>query len=140
MTYPEITAPILAAHPTTQAIYLYGSWGTGHQHPGSEINLAVLLPHADAKTDNRLEWERLATSIARIAHVDYANLVNLWLTNLDPRIEVLRADRVIHCTDEGARISFEALTLTMWQDWNFQRARYRKEMLEHEKHHQCNQP
>jgi len=37
-----IVHPILAAHPRTQAIYLYGTWGTKHQHPDSEINLAVL--------------------------------------------------------------------------------------------------
>ena len=39
---------ILEAHPTTQAIYRYGTWGTAAQRPDSDLDLAVLLPHAEA--------------------------------------------------------------------------------------------
>ena len=50
MNHPNITAPILAAHPDTQAIYLYGTWGTEYQRPDSDVDIAVLLPYTTARS------------------------------------------------------------------------------------------
>ena len=34
-----IFCPVLATHPDTQAIYLYGTWGTEYQRPDSDVDI-----------------------------------------------------------------------------------------------------
>ncbi len=46
ITYMEaqMTETILAQFPDTQAIYLFGSFGTEHEWPASDVDIALLLP------------------------------------------------------------------------------------------------
>lgn len=131
--HPNITAPILAAHPDTQAIYLYGSWGTEYQRQDSDLDIAVLLPHDEAKRVSRREWRLLAVEVAAAAaaaKVGRAELINLRCVDTTFQIKIMSADRLIHCTDEDARINFEALALSMYQDHNYRLAKMRKEIIE----------
>lgn len=110
-----IFQPILAAHSTTQAIYLYGTWGTEHQHPGSDIDLAVLLPHDEAKKIDMWEWNLLTMDVARAARVERADLINLRTAPVILRKEIIIAERRIHCADLYAAEEFEMLTLSFYQ-------------------------
>ena len=40
----ELIPIILESYPNTQAIYLFGSWGTEDEWPSSDVDIAVLLP------------------------------------------------------------------------------------------------
>ena len=63
--FSELTRPILTAHPNTQSIYLYGTWGTEHQRQDSDLDIAVLLPREEAKLVDHRQRHQLATEVAQ---------------------------------------------------------------------------
>ena len=129
MDSQELTKLILSAHPNTQAIYLYGTWGTEYQRPNSDLDIAVLLPNDEAKTVDRWEWHLFATDIAIKVHVGHVDLINLRCVDTSFQAEILSAGRLIHCTDEEARLQFETLVLSMHQKLNEERAGIREEII-----------
>lgn len=120
-TDPNITAPILAVHPNTQAIYLYGSWGTEYQRADSDIDIAVLLPHANARGIDLWEWGVLSVKVGRAAQVEYVDLINLRRASTLLCKEIVFSNRRIYCNDENAADEFEMLTLSFYQKLNDER-------------------
>ena len=121
MNHENITAPILAAHPDTQAIYLYGTWGTEYQRPGSDVDIAVLLPNKAARAVDFWDWCRLSVEVASAAKVERADLINLHTVSVILRKEIIAAERRIYCADENAADEFEMLTLSFYQQLNRER-------------------
>ena len=121
MNHPNIIAPILAAHPDTQAIYLYGTWGTEYQRPDSDVDIAVLLPNTAARVVVFWEWCRLSVEVASAAKVERADLINLHTVSVILRKEIIAAERRIYCVDENAVGEFEMLTLSFYQQLNRER-------------------
>ena len=121
MNHPKITAPILATHPDTQAVYLYGTWGTEYQRTGSDVDVAVLLPHATARSVDFWEWCRLSVAVSSAAKVGRADLINLHAVSVILRKEIIVAERRIYCADENAADEFEMLTLSFYQQLNRER-------------------
>lgn len=117
----ELIRRILDAHPNTQAIYLYGSWGTPEQWPTSDIDLAVLLPPVESKTLDIMAWLGLSVELAHIAGVQKADLINLRKVGALLRKEVVAADRRIYCADEYAADEFEMLSISFYQKMNEER-------------------
>ncbi len=109
---------ICAAHPTTQAIYLYGTWGTEDQRRNSDLDIAVLLPPATAHAVDYSARLRLSAEIAQAAKVEYADLVNLRTAPVILRKEIIAANRRIYCADEYAADEFKMLTLSYYQKLN----------------------
>ena len=112
---------LLTAHPNTQAIYLYGTWGTEYQRRDSDVDIAVLLPHDETKVVDFWEWHLLATEVAGKLHVEYADLINLRTVSVILRKEIIVADRRIYCADEYAADEFEMLTISFYQKLNEER-------------------
>ncbi|TXI22959.1 MAG: nucleotidyltransferase domain-containing protein [Nitrosomonas sp.] len=56
----ELTKIILEAYPNTQAIYLFGSWGTEDEWSSSDVDIAVLLPPKEARIVDFNHWSALA--------------------------------------------------------------------------------
>ncbi len=108
----NLTHPILATYSNTQAIYLYGTWGTEEQRRDSDLDIAVLLPPATAQAVDALAWCQLSNEIARAAKVEYTDLINLHTAPVILRKEIIAADRRIYCADEYAADEFEMLTLS----------------------------
>ena len=129
MHYQEIANTVLAAHPDTQAIYLYGTWGTEYQRRDSDIDIAVLLPHEQAKEVDSRDWRLLATEVALTAKVEHADLINLRCVNTTFQAEILRTGRLIQCADEKVRLRFEVQILSMYQKLNRERAEIRSEII-----------
>ncbi len=129
MNYQEITAPILAAHPDTRAIYLYGTWGTEYRRRNSDLDIAVLLPQGESKNTDSWQWHLLATEVATGIHVEHADLINLRCVDTTFQAEILRTGRVLYCADEDARLHFEALVLSMHHKLNAERAEIRREII-----------
>ena len=117
----DLVHPILAAHPNTQAIYLYGTWGTEHQRRDSDVDVGVLLPVETARVIDLWDWGLLSVEVARAAKVERADLVNLRDTSTMLCKEVIAAERRIYCADENATDEFEMLTLSFYQKLNDER-------------------
>ena len=121
---------VLNAHPATQAIYRYGTWGTAAQRPDSDLDLAVLLPHAQAVRVDRWQWHLLAVRLAGAAGTEHADLVNLRRADTTLQAEILRTGTMIYCHDDGVRLEFETLVLSMYQKLNDERAEIRAAIVE----------
>lgn len=117
----DIINLIQTTHPNTQAIYLYGTWGTEYQRRDSDLDIAVLLPHATARTIDFWAWCRLSAEIASAAKVERTDLINLRTASVILRKEIIAAERRIYCADEYAADEFEMLTLSFYQKLNEER-------------------
>ncbi len=117
----DLISVIHIAHPNTQAIYLYGTWGTKDQRQDSDLDIAVLLPPAAARAVDCSEWLRLSAEVAQAAKVEYADLINLRTAPVILRKEIIAANRRIYCADEYAADEFEMLTLSYYQKLNEER-------------------
>ena len=120
---------ICTAHPDTQTIYLYGTWGTEYQRRDSDIDIAVLLPYEQVKEVDSPGWRLLAIEVTLIAKVEYADLINLRCVNTTFQAEILRTGRLIQCADEKVRLRFEGQILSMYQKLNRERAEIRSEII-----------
>ena len=92
-TLPAILRDAL---PALQAVYLFGSCADGTSRPQSDLNLAVLLPHVDAKAAGR-----------------GVDLINLRTVSTVFRHEIVTT---------GIPIFFEMITLSLYQKLNEERA------------------
>ena len=120
---------IVTAHPNTQAIYLYGTWGTEYQRASSDLDIAVLLPRAAAQAVDFWAWCQLSAEVASAAKVERADLINLRCVDTSFQAEILRTGRLIQCADDETRLVFETLILSMYQRLNAERAGIREEII-----------
>lgn len=108
-------------YPEAQAIYLFGSYGTEHEWPNSDVDIALLLPPEQSKRVGHLMMSQL--------HGELETLLGRRVDLLDLRAlstvfqkEIIMADRRIYTGDEYAADEFEMLTLSYYQKLNEERA------------------
>lgn len=119
MTTPQaMVDTILSAYPDAVAIYRFGSWGTPHQRPDSDLDLAVLLPHETARNLPLKDWADLNGKLAWGTHTDRVDLVNLRTANTTLQAEILSTGETLFSADEDARLAFEVLVLSKDQELN----------------------
>ncbi len=120
-----IVRTILAHYHKTQAIYLFGTFGTADERPDSDVDIAVLLPPEDARDQFPLMLSpcHCALSDALDKAVD---LVNAREVSTVFQKEIIQFGRRLYCADDNAVAEFELLTLSMYQKLNEER----KEILE----------
>jgi predicted nucleotidyltransferase len=121
----ELIETILASYPGTQALYLFGSWGTENEWPDSDVDLAVLLPPEQAKQVDIWEWNALAMRLGSIVHKQ-VDLINARRVSTVFQKEIIMAERRIYCADQYAADEFEMLVLSFYQKLNEER----REILE----------
>lgn len=126
----RIVRLVLETHPATQAIYRYGTWATAAQRRDSDLDVAVLLPHAEAMRVDRWQWHLLAVRLAGAAGTEHADLVNLRRADTTLQAEILRTGHVIYCREDDVRLEFETLVLSMYQKLNAERAGIRAAIIE----------
>jgi predicted nucleotidyltransferase len=117
----EAIALILKNYPQTQAIYLFGSYGTENEWPNSDVDIAILLPHDNAKRVGYLGLSVMRVDLEQLLGRD-VDLVNLRLASTVFQKEVTMADRRIYCADTYAADEFEMLVLSLYQKLNEERA------------------
>ena len=125
-----LTRLILEAHPNAQAIYRYGTWATAAQRMDSDLDIAVLLPHAEAMRVDRWQWHLLSVKLADEAGTEHADLVNLRRADTTLQAEILRTGHLIYCREDDVRLEFETLVLSMYQKLNAERAGIRAAIIE----------
>ncbi len=124
--WPRITNAICAAFPETEAIYRFGSWGTDAERIDSDLDVAVLLPWQQARDVDLWDWAMLNGEVAAGASTDRVDLINLREADVVFQFEILRTGEVIYCADQAARLNFEVLTISRYEELN----RWRKDFEE----------
>ncbi len=108
-------------YPATQAIYLFGSYGTVYERPDSDVDLAILLPPQQAKVVGSLVLSALRVDLETLLKRDI-DLINLRRVPIILQKEVIADDRRIYVADVYAADEFEMLTLSYYQKLNAERA------------------
>lgn len=138
MTLPADSAvsliiPIVLEHyPDAQAIYLFGTYGTADEWPDSDVDIAILLPPAEAKRAGVLDMGDLHLALEVLLGKD-VDLINLRQVSTVLQKEVVFADRRIFCADVYAADEFDMLTLSYYQKLNQERAGILADGLAHGK-------
>ena len=117
----SITATILSAYPTTQAIYLFGSYDTEREWPDSDVDIAVLLPPDEAKKSVSLLMSDLHFTLQALLKKE-VDLINLRQVSTVFQKEIILDERRIFCADQYAADEFEMLVLSFYQKLNEERA------------------
>jgi predicted nucleotidyltransferase len=99
---------LLAALPSARAIYVYGSHARGEAWPGSDLDLAVLLPPGDRIK----EPLTVIDHIARSTGVGKVDLVELGAADDVIRGEVLAHGRLLYAARPQEVLAWEASALS----------------------------
>ncbi len=118
----QITETVLRHYPTVQGIYLFGSYAAGNTWPDSDVDVALLLPPAQAKRSLALSPCHL--ELAETLHKE-VDLVNLRQVSTVFQMEIIYG-KLLYCADRYAVDEFEMLTLSYYQKLNEER----REILE----------
>jgi uncharacterized protein len=107
---------LLAALPDAWAIYVFGSFARGEEWPGSDLDLAVLLPPA-SKIENLVDaMNRVSVRVHRDA-----DIVDLRRAGDVLRREVLIEGRTLHVSEPEQVLAWEAAAMSRY-------ARHREEI------------
>jgi uncharacterized protein len=112
---------ILETWSDTQAIYLFGSWGTENERPVSDVDIAVLLPPKRAKEVGSLLFSPLQQAMQAVVNRD-VDLINLRLAPTVLQKEIVMNGRRIYQTIGTTADEFEMLVLSLYQKLNEERA------------------
>ncbi|MCH7226435.1 nucleotidyltransferase domain-containing protein [Haloferula sp. A504] len=99
------------------AVYLFGSYGTDRQHPGSDLDLAILT----STPLDPVELFELGNHLAERLHLE-VDLVDLDRASTVMRKEVLRTGERLQAADLSAARQFEMLALSDYARLNEERA------------------
>jgi len=116
----KIIQAILTHYPNTQAMYLFGTYGTDKEWPESDVDIAVLLPPKEAKQVGSFAMNKLHTTLEQLLGKD-VDLINLRRVSTVFQKEITTADRRFFCQDSYAADEFEMLVLSFYQKLNEER-------------------
>ena len=97
-----------------QAVYLFGTWGTAHEWPQSEVDIAVLFAPLQAKQVGSMALSPARFELETLLSRD-VDLVNLRQTNTVIQKEIVTTGRRIFCPDELGADEFEMVVLSLYQ-------------------------
>ena len=130
MTAPnDIVRTVLGHYPDTQAIYLFGSYGTEDEWPDSDVDIALLLPPEQAKASRVLAMSPLCSELGSLLEKP-VDLINLREVSTVFQKEIIAADRRIHTGNAYAADEFEMLVLSFFQKLSQERAEILAEGLQ----------
>lgn len=109
-----IAKTIVHYYPSVQGIYLFGSYQTDTEWPDSDVDIAVLLPHPDAKREQRMVISKCRYRLEDELKKD-VDLVNLRLTSTVFQFQIVNTGRLLYTADESAVQEFEMLTISLYQ-------------------------
>jgi len=124
----QIIQTVLKHYPEVQAIYFFGTYGTDDQWIDSDVDIALLLKHQQAKKVGTLVMSDLRFELERLLEID-VDLINLRRVPTVLQKEIVAADRQIHTADENAADEFEMLTISYYQKLNEERSEILKEIM-----------
>jgi uncharacterized protein len=117
----DIVRTVLGHYPDTQAIYLFGSYGTKNEWPDSDVDIALLLPPDQAKASRMLAMSPLCSALGSLLEKP-VDLINLREVSTVFQKEIITADRRIYTGDAYGADEFEMLVLSLYQKLGEERA------------------
>jgi len=112
---------VLQHYPSTQAIYLFGSYQTEDEWPDSDVDVALLLSPGESRKAGSLMMSELHAALGSMLGRD-VDIVNLRRAPTVLQKEVVMADRRIYTADRYSAEEFEMLTMSFYQKLNEERA------------------
>ena len=113
--------PIITAFPDVQAVYLFGSCTDGTETPKSDVDVALLLPHSEAKAAGHLAMSPLRFSLEKQLQRP-VDLVNLRMVSTVFQKEIIINGTRMFCAEDDESDLFEALVLSLYGKLNEERA------------------
>ena len=117
----SITKIVLEHYPHAQGIYLFGSFMTVDEWPESDVDIALLLPPAEAKKERTLVMSECSLALARALNKE-VDLLNARTVSTVFQNEIISKGRLLYCADRYAVDEFEMLTMSYYQKLNEERA------------------
>jgi predicted nucleotidyltransferase len=111
---------VLRHFPGTQAIFLFGTFGTPDERPDSDVDIALLLPHDQAKSIGPLALTPCHADLEQALERD-VDFINARQVDTVLQKEIIGGERRIFTGDAFAADEFEMLTLSYYQDLNIER-------------------
>lgn len=111
---------VLTHYPDSQAVYLFGSYGTGDEWPQSDVDIAVLLPPGEARRQPQMMLTPCHYALAD-ALGKTVDLLNAREVSTVFQKEIVETGRLLYGADGGAVAEFEMLALSFYQKLNEER-------------------
>ena len=111
---------VVQHYPAIQGIYLFGSHGIGIPWPDSDIDIALLLPHEQAKKEKNLILSKCRFDLEDAFH-HAVDLLNARQVSTVFQKEII-SGTLIYFADQYAVDEFEMLTISYYQKLNQERA------------------
>jgi uncharacterized protein len=117
----DLVRTVLGHYPDTQAIYLFGSYGTENEWADSDVDIVLLLPPEQAKAIRMLAMSPLCSDLGSLLEkpVDLINLREVYTVF---QKEIISADRRIYTGDAYGADEFEMLVFSFYQKLSQERA------------------
>lgn len=115
-----IIEKVLIRFSAVQALYLFGSSVIGGEHPGSDVDIAILLAPEEAVQAGNMGMSDLRFDLEDVLGKT-VDLINLRTASTDLRKEIITTGKRIHTGDERGAEEFEVLTISLYQKLNEER-------------------
>jgi len=111
----HVIVDIVRTHyPAVQGIYLLGSYLTEDERPDSDVDIALLLPHEEAKKERSMAMSACCSELTRLLKND-VDLLNARLVSTVFQREIIAKGRLLYCADRYAVDEFEMLMISYYQ-------------------------
>lgn len=111
------------AYPEVVAVYLFGSYGTEHEHAGSDLDIGVVF-RGKTKLQYELQIEADLSSILKSDRIDF---INLNCAPVALQFRVLSEGLLIYEGDYILNSNFIEHVLREYRDYSFHYARFAEE-------------
>jgi len=110
----------LSHYPEVQGIYLFGSYGTEAEWPDSDVDIALLLPHEQAKREEHLILSQCRIDLESALGKE-VDLLNARRISTVFQKEIIGSGTLIYCSDRDVVAEFEMLVISCYQKLNEER-------------------
>lgn len=124
----RILEEVFEEYPGIQAVYLFGSFASGHVHEESDLDLAI-VPRDGSIREHRLDI------LADLARCGFCNVDLIFLDTDDIvlKYEAVRQNRLVYQTEDFDRGSMYSRVVRQYLDFvpylNVQREAYKRRIL-----------
>jgi len=115
-----IIKTVIGHYPRVQGIYLFGSYGTEHEWPDSDIDIALLLPPVQAKHEKNLGLSQCRFDLEEVLDKE-VDLLNARMVSTVFQKEIIYNVRLIYAAEPYAVDEFEMLVISYYQKMNEER-------------------
>jgi predicted nucleotidyltransferase len=116
----KIIEIILKYYSNCQAIYLFGSHANNSDNQQSDIDIALLLHHKEAKNIKNFLLTEIHQELENYFNKD-VDLINLRQTNSTLQMQIIFNGEIIYNPDHLAKDNFEMIAISLYQKLNEER-------------------